>query len=524
MSAEERGRGGKKMLLTRKWTVVLLALGVLSAVRHIALSQEMKPGVTASFASDEPVVTHHQVTIHGQTLGYSARVGYLSIRDEEQVVRARMFYVAYVLDRPENAPQRPLLFAWNGGPGSNASLLELDAMGPLRLNKQPGPSNPRKPATLVANEDTWLQFADLVFVDPINTGYSYATTPEFLKEFLNDQGDADSIAEFIRLYRVHFALQTAPLYIMGESYGTFRAAGVADILGKRRILLDGVVMLSTVLNFEESHSPDLSPVFLLPNYAATAFVQHRLNPELEVSLTKTVDQAQHWAETEYLADLFAGDRLSAERKKAAAQKLAQYTGIPSETWEQANLRLGPDQFAADVLGPAKKEYVGHYDTTIVGKLGHPGEPYNVSADPSLDNGVDAMVYGYLRDELGWKTDAFYAGPFGGGYPSPPSFRADWMSVRWNRGYGYADRGAALADALEQNPGLRVFIAHGYFDLSTPFAATEYVVSHLDLSPDARKRITFVRYEGGHAAYIAPAVRKQFSEDVSAFVAAGASSR
>jgi carboxypeptidase C (cathepsin A) len=508
----------------RKCLVVLLALSPLCILPNVALSQEMKPGVTASFASDEPVVTHHQVTIHGQTLGYTARVGYLSIRDEEQVVRARMFYVAYVLDRPTNSAQRPLLFAWNGGPGSNASLLELDAMGPQRLNKQPGPSNPRKPATLVDNEETWLQFADLVFVDPINTGYSYATTPEFLKDFLNDQGDADSIAEFIRLYRVHFALQTAPLYIMGESYGTFRAAGVADILGKRRIPLDGVVLLSTVLNFEESRSPDLSPVFLLPNYAATAFVQHRLSPELEVNLAKTVEQAQQWAQTEYLADLFAGDRLSPERKKAAALKLAQYTGIPSETWEQANLRLEPDRFAVDVLGPARKEYVGHYDTTIVGKLGHPGEPYNVSDDPSLDNGVDAMVYGYLRDELGWKTDAFYAGPFGGGYPSPPSFRGDWMSVRWNRGVTYADRGAALADALQQNSGLRVLIAHGYFDLSTPFAATEYAISHLDLSPEERKRISFVRYEGGHAAYIAPAVRKQFAQDVAAFIAAASTKR
>jgi len=507
------------MPLLRKCIVSLLALSLPHMMRGIALSQEIRPGVTPSFSSDEPVVTHHQVMIHGQTLAYTARAGFLSIRDEEQTLRARMFYVAYVLDRPADAPPRPLLFAWNGGPGSNASLLELAAIGPKRLNKGPGPSNPRKPAALVENEETWLQFADLVFVDPINTGYSYALTPQYLEDFLNDQGDADSIAEFIRLYRVHFALQTAPLYIMGESYGTFRAAGVADILAKRRIPLDGVVMLSAVLNFEELSSPDLLQVFLLPNYTATAFIQHRLSPDLEASLPKTVEQAQHWAGTEYLAALFAGDTLSAERRKAAAQKLAQFTGIPSETWEQANLRIEPDQFAVDVLGPGKLEFAGHYDTSQVGKLAHPGEPYNVSDDPSLDNGVSAVIYSYLRDELGWKTDAFYAGAFGGGYPSPASFRADWMSERWNRGMSYADRGAALADALAKNPRLRVFIAHGYFDLSTPFAGTEYTISHLGLSPDQRKRISFVRYEGGHAAYIASAARKQFSKDVEAFIAA-----
>jgi carboxypeptidase C (cathepsin A) len=441
----------------------------------------------------------------------------MAIRDEEQTVHARMFYVSYTLDQTPSGPQRPQVFIWNGGPGSNACLLELAGLGPRRIDKAPGPSSPRHPSPLVDNEDTWLQFADLVFVDPINTGYSYATTPDYLKEFLNDKGDADSIAEFIRLYRQHFALQTSPLYLMGESYGTFRAAGVADVLAKRKIPLDGVIMLSTVLDLGRDSA--FSPVFLLPNYAATAFVHQRLKPELQSNLAQTVDQAQHWAETDYLAALVAGDRLPADRKKAIADGLARFTGIPSETWEQAGLKLSPDKFAEDVLGAGKLEYAAHYDTSMIGKLSHPGEPYNVDADPSLDNGVEGIVGTYLRDELGFKTDAFHAGPFGGGYPSPMSFRADWMSVRWNRGVEPDDRGAALADALQKTPGLRVFIAHGYYDLSTPFAATEYTLSHLDLAPSERQRITMVRYEGGHAAYIAPKVRARFSQDVQAFIAA-----
>ena len=485
---------------------------LLAALLPLAHAQDALPHPSP----DDPIVTHHQINLHGQTLAYTARAGFLSIRDEQQTTHARMFYVAYTLDQPATAPPRPLIFAWNGGPGSNAALLELGALGPRRIDKQPGPSNPHHPSPLIDNPDTWLQFADLVFVDPISTGYSYATTPDFLKDFLNDQGDADSIAEFIRVFRIHYAAQQSPLYIMGESYGTFRAAGVADILAKRKIPLDGAIILSCVLDFN-ANKDDLSSVFLLPNYTATAFAHHRLSPDLQANLDHTVDQSQHWAETDYLAALFQGDRLPAAQKSAIAQKLAHFTGIAAPMWEQSNLRLDPDTFAANVLGPDKLEFVGHYDTTITGKLAHKDDPYNVSADPSLDNGVDAIIYPYLRDELHWTSDAFYRGPFGGAYPSPSSFRGDWTSVRWNRAVEYADRSQALADALHTTPDLRVFIAHGYFDLSTPFAATEYTISHLHLSPTDRKRLTFVRYPGGHAAYITPAVRTQLEKDIQAFV-------
>ncbi len=514
----------KNTLCTIRIAAAVVALSSMLSLASGGRAQDAAPGVTRSFSEDEPVATHHEIHIHGQTLGYTARAGFLAIRDEEQVAHGRMFYVSYTLDHPASAPPRPLIFAWNGGPGSNAALLELAGLGPRRIDRAPGPSASRAPAPLVDNEDTWLQFADLVFVDPINTGYSYATSPEYLKDFLNDKGDEDSIAEFIRLYRVHNGLQLAPLYLMGESYGTFRGAGVADVLAQRKIPLDGVILLSCIFNMEASRDPDLSSVFLIPNYTATAWVHHRLSSELETNLEKTVNEAQHWAESDYLAALTEGDRLTPERKKTIAQQLERFTGIPAQTWEDANLKLDPDKFADTVLGTDKLEFAAHYDTSMTGKLSHKGEPYNVAADPSLDNGVDPVIYPYLRDELGFKTDASYAGPFGGGYPSPTSFRSDWMSQRWNRGIAYADRAAELADALAKNPSLRVFLSHGYYDLSTPFAATEYSISHLDLPPAERQRITMVRYEGGHAAYIAPKVRAQFSKDVQAFLAAAPASR
>jgi carboxypeptidase C (cathepsin A) len=513
----------KKTFSRFRIAAVAAALGFPLLLASAGRAQDAAPGMTRSFSEDEPVATHHEIHSHGQTLGYTARAGFIAIRDEEQVVHGRIFYVSYTLDRPASAPPRPLLFVWNGGPGSNAALLELAGLGPRRIDRAPGPSASKQPAPLVDNEDTWLQFADLVFVDPINTGYSYATSPEYLKDFLNDKGDEDSIAEFIRLYRVHNGLQLAPLYLMGESYGTFRGAGVADVLAKRKIPLDGVILLSCAFNLEGSHDPDLRSVFLIPNYTATAWVHQRLAPDLEANLEKTVNAAQRWAESDYLAALTEGDRITPEHKKAIAQQLARFTGIPAQTWVDSNLKLDEDQFADTVLGTEKLEFAAHYDTSMTGKLSHKGEPYNVAADPSLDNGIDPVIYPYLRDELGFKTDALYAGPFGGGYPSPTSFRSDWMSQRWNAGTTYADRAAELADALAKNPSLRVFLSHGYYDLSTPFAATEYSISHLDLAPAERQRITMVRYEGGHAAYIAPKVRAQFSKDAQAFVAAAPAS-
>jgi carboxypeptidase C (cathepsin A) len=480
------------------------------------------PGAPATkgLLDDEPIITHHNATLQGHSLSYTARTGYLSIRDEEQVVHGRIFYVSYTLDQPATAPPRPLLFAWNGGPGANASLLELGALGPRSIQGNVNSANPRLRPELVDNEDTWLQFADLVFVDPINTGYSYATAPEYLKEFLNDQGDADAMAEFIRLYRSHFELQRSPLFLAGESYGTYRAVGVAEILAHRDIPLNGIMLLSTTLNPNADESPDLSAVFLLPNYAATAFVHHRLAPNLQADLEQTINEVQHWAESDYLAALSRGDRLAPEQKAAIAQKLARYTSVGSDLWVKNGLILLPDQFAQEVLGSDKLEYVGHYDTRIIGKLTHKGEPYNVSKDPSLDNGVHDVILGYLRNELGWKIDALYAGPFGGRWPSPTSPRADWTAVRWDKDTdSYPDRGKVLAEALRSTPDLRVIIASGYYDFSTPFAATEYAVSHLNLDPELRKRISFVRYQGGHAAYMDPKVRVRIFQDMQAFITA-----
>jgi carboxypeptidase C (cathepsin A) len=467
-------------------------------------------------ADDEPVVTNHDIKLDGKTFSYVARAGFLSLRDPENRVRGRIFYTSYVVEQPAFSPPRPVVFVWNGGPGSNAGLLELGALGPLRLRRKDDPAAAADSASgLVDNQQTWLQFADLVFMDPIHTGYSYAATPEDEKEFLSDRGDAEAAAEFIRLYRVHYQVEKAPVFLMGESYGTFRAAGVAEILAKRNLPLNGIMMLSTIFDFETE--PDFSDMFILPNYTAAAFAHHRLAPDLEKDLTATVNESQRFAQSDYVDALIQGDQLSDERKKAVAEKLARFTGVSADLWIKNDLRIGIDLFATMVLDQDKSQYVGHYDTRVVGTMASPHAPYDVNTDPSLNNGIDAAIVPYLRDNLHWKSDALYAGPFGGRWPTPLSPRGDWTSVLWDRGAGTADRAKSLAEALRHYPNLHIIIANGYYDFSTPFFASEYAISHLQLAPSARSRIGIVRYAGGHAAYMDPRVREQMFEDARTLV-------
>ncbi len=473
--------------------------------------------LTSDLMEREPSIraSQHTVKVEGADFPYTATAGFLPIQDEQERIHAQMFFVYYAAGHKKASGPRPLVFVWNGGPGSNASLLELGALGPKRiLSAAEAGKNDR---TLVDNEETWLRFADLVFVDPVFTGYSYATTDEYQRTFLSDKGDADAMAEFIRIFRVHFQTQSAPVFLLGESYGTYRAVGVADLLLRRGIPVSGLMLLSTILKF--APDADIGSALILPNYTAAAFAQHKLDASYMKDLSTTVSESQRWAETTYISDLIQGDKLSIEEKEDASRTLEKLTGVDASIWLKANLRLTADDFAIDLLGPSRDRYVGHYDTRVVGTFDRAGASYDVSKDPSLDSGVESQIVPYLRNELGWKSDAFYAGPFGGRWPSPDSPRADWTSSRWDRSGNSIDRGPMLASAMLRAPRLRLLVASGYFDLSTPFAAADYTISHLALPTEARKRIRLVRYEGGHAAYLTAVVRHQFSHDAEAFVTA-----
>jgi len=431
-----------------------------------------------------------------------------------------MFYVSYTLERPKGAPPRPLTFAWNGGPGSPAATLHLAFLGPRRAKTIDEYQSPPPPYQLTDNDDTWLSFTDLVLVDPIGTGYSYPAKAEYLKDFWNVPGDIDSIGEFIRLYQSHFDCADAPLFIAGESYGTIRAAGLAKILTDRRLPLSGVILISMGnLIRSTAANDDLAPALILPSYTATAFFHKKLPADLQADLQTTLKQAEDWAQSDYLVALIKGDRLSPNDRDTVVKQLARFTGIDPAFVAKSNLRIGVDQFARQLLKDRGLE-VGHYGSNLTFKVTSENAPYDLWADPSLvSNGTSALIVAYLRSELGFNSDARYAGPWGGGWPSPRTPRADWTAFRFDFGPSGFNFNVAqdLADAMRRVPTMRVFVAHGYFDLVTPYFGAEYALSHMGLDQAARRNVVVKKYFGGHSMYTEKQTLTQMSNDIGEFI-------
>lgn len=517
-----------RMLLFAVVAVIAgLAIGVHRAAAAVPQSQStQKAGPTRT------VVTHHAIMVHGKAMKYTAHAGYITLRDHSRQPRAKIFFVAYSLDRAGNASPRPLTFLWNGGPGSPASMVELGMAGPRRAKLADEYKTPPPPYQLVDNEDTWLPFTDLVFVDPVGTGYSYPIKPAYGPEFWNTQGDIDSIAEFIRIYRERYERTQSPLFIGGESYGTLRAAGLARTLEEGResnfaggsggkIPLKGVILLSGSLNFSltAGFKPgnDLPYILYLPSYTATAFVHKKLSPELESNFHSTLQKAKEWAMTDYATALLQGDRLPAARRDAIAKQLARYTGLDLAFVKKCNLRVNLNQFASHLLGNQGLA-VGHYDTQVTYKA-PAGAPYNVLADKSLfGDGIGSLIVPYLRDELGFKTDAYYSGPFTYGWPPPATPRGDWLAIKWNHGSSRTlpDESTALAKAIQQNPALHVFWASGYFDPGAVFAS-QYVFDHMSLDAAQQARVEMKDYPGGHMIYLSGENRRRLSQDIKKFI-------
>ena len=311
-------------------------------------------------------------------------------------------------------------------------------------------------------------------VDPVGTGYSYVTKPEYLKDFWNTTGDIDSIGEFIRLYLTHYNQEDAPLFIAGESYGTTRAAGVAKILTDRRIALSGVILISmgNLAGRGNAGQEDLASALIIPSFTASAFFHKKLAPDLQTDLQATLRKAEAWAETDYAAALIKGDRLTPQEREVVVAQLARFTGLDPAYIAKTRLRISADQFARQLLKDQNLE-VGHYGANLTSKVTNPNAPYDLWTDPSLfSNGTSGLIVPYLRKELGFSNDARYAGPWGGGWPSPVSPRADWTGQRWDAGTaGRANVNVAadLADAMRRVPTMRVFLAQGYFDLVTPYS-------------------------------------------------------
>ena len=461
-----------------------------------------------------PVVTHHQITVNGKALKYTATTGRLPIKRDDGKIEAEMFFVAYTLDG-QDPSRRPLTFAFNGGPGSASVWLHMGALGPKKVVLQPDGFMPASPYRNEDNQYTALDKTDLVLVDAIGTGFSRAATPELSKKFWGVKGDIAAFGEFIRLYLSRYERWTSPLYMLGESYGTTRAAGVSGYLADHGISFNGIILLSTVLNFETlefTKTNDQPYELILPSYTMIAAYHKKLPPDLMQDLNKTRQEVEQWASNDYALALAKGDALApADRQKIVAE-LARYTGLSKEVVDEANLRIDVRTFTHYLLIDRKLR-VGRLDGRFTGP-----DPKGLMDTPFYDPTGSAILppftsvfNNYVRTELGYKTDTPYrvfAFQEGSGFE-----KWDWGSAI----EGFPDTATALREALTKNPYLKVLVMEGYYDLATPYYAANYTFDHLDLLPDYRKNIAFTTYNAGHMVYVQTQALAKFKEDVARFI-------
>ena len=352
-----------------------------------------------------------------------------------------------------------------------------------------------------------------MFVDPVGTGYSRPAKAEYGADFYQSRGDAESVAEFIRVYRTRFDAFAQPLFIMGESYGVTRAALVAEALERRGTSLAGVIMLGLALPLGDVAAATRTALGV-PTFTAAAFANKKLAADLQTDLQTALKAAEEWSEKEYAPALARRDSLSAEARDAIATQLSRFSGMPASRVDRATLRLTMERVSAGLL-ESEGRVVGRYDSRMTGARDTTQTMYDPTKDPSLKDILDGIsVIRYMRNVLGYKNDMNYQGPFGGGYPPPTAFRGDWMSVKWNRTVA-VNPSASLRAAMTTNPRLAVFISCGYYDMVCDYYGNEYTAR--TLAPEFAKRVTARSYAGGHAVYTDDRARLALKRDVAAFI-------
>jgi carboxypeptidase C (cathepsin A) len=459
-------------------------------------------------------VTDHEMTVGDRTLKYRATAGHMPLKDEAGKPRANFFFVAYdKAGEEQNVETRPITFVFNGGPGAAAIWLHLGTAGPKVVSLSPEGYPGTPPYRLVDNPTTWLNQSDLVFIDPVGTGYSRAAEGVKGEEFYGVQQDIDSVSEFIRLYLTRSRRWASPKFIAGESYGTTRAALLSEhLLDSKGIALNGVILISTVLSFQTisvNEANELPYQLFVPSYTACAHYHQKLPDDLQKDLGATLKEVEKWVTDVYAPALLRGDRLPADQRKAIVSAFARYTGLTEQFVDKANLRVSPFTFEKTLLADQHK-VIGRFDGRVTGAAIEPLDPHP-EHDPSLTQyvGVYAGTFNdYARRALKYESDLQYEYLTGRVQP--------W---NWGRGGngGWLYVGDNLRNAVVKHPGLKVLVCSGHYDLATPYFATDYTVSHLDVVPELRKNIRQTYYDGGHMMYHHRGSLEKLNKDVGDFI-------
>ncbi|MEM9347141.1 MAG: peptidase S10 [Planctomycetota bacterium] len=484
--------------MQHRYSLLLLA-SLLIPLSTLAQNDQAKDAAKAGPKQAEKTdsdwsVTEHEVTIDGKAVPYTAAAGTIQLKDDKEKTKANIFFISYT-GKHEGEPQdRPVMFCFNGGPGSSSVWLHMGCFGPRRVHMDEIGHAVGPPYELKDNAMSLLDTTDLVFIDPVSTGFSRVEEGTQPSEYHSVTGDINSVAEFIRLWITKNDRWLSPKYLAGESYGTTRAAGVANRLQSRGIDLNGVVLVSAVLSFQTlrfDEGNDLPYQLYLPTYTALAHYHGKLRKSLlDRDLPELLDEAEEWSRKVYGPALMQGASISGDDRKAIAEGLHLYTGLPVDLILDSDLRIPQWRFSDNLL-EEEGEVIGRFDGRIIGPDLDEATDNSGAKDPSyyrVAGGFTATFNDYVRGELGYETDMDYG---------------ILVGLRWNYDRAkssYLNVAGDLRKAMAENPKLRVYVAAGYYDLATPYHAAEYTINHSITHPHARERVTFGYFESGHMVF------------------------
>ena len=464
---------------------------------------------------EDSSVTQHSIRVNGQVIAYKAAAATLIIKNDSGAPIGSMYYTAYTRTDVRDVSQRPLAFIYNGGPGAASAWLHMGAFGPRRIMTSDAVPTPPPPYRLVDNANSLLDVTDMVFIDPIGTGFSKPVGKGTGKDFWGIDEDAKSLQQFIAQYVSRSGRWNSPKYLIGESYGTTRSAVLVNRLqGNEGMDFNGVVLISSVLDFETlNFAPghDVSYVLYLPSYAATA-AYHHVIPQ-PANLPAFLDTVRQYAAGPFTAALAKGSALGAEERQSVLRQLSAYTGLSADYLDKANLRVALGQYMAE-LQRSHGLTTGRLDARFTGPeadLLRENAEYDPQSN-AITGAYTAAINSYLRDELKYGGDQRYA--VGG--------EVHWNWSRGGREGGWRATpyvGGDLAAAIVSNPNLRVQVENGYYDMATPFFATEYTMDHLGLRPDLRSHIELKYYDAGHMMYLHEPDLAQLKSNIAQFIGA-----
>lgn len=462
----------------------------------------------------------HSIRVDGRKLEYTATAGRIVLKEDDDTKKASFFFTAYTKDGVDDPAERPIVFAFNGGPGSSSVWLHLGIFGPKRVVLDDKGNLEKLPGQLTDNEQTLLTHADLVFIDPVSTGFTRALEKDEERSYHHFEKDIESIGAFVRIYLTRFQRWASPKFLGGESYGTTRSVGLAGhLMARYGISLNGVILISSVLSFQTialdnasytfHRGNDLPYVVYLPSYAATAWFHGALSDSLQaMDLPDLLAEVEEFAETDYLLALQQGSRIDDDDAAAIAATVAKFTGLSREFVTKSNLRIEKFHFMKELLrdegltvGRLDSRYRG-VDRYAVGSM--------LEHDPALDvwmGPYTATFNDYIRRELGYESDLVYE------ILNPKVW--PWNYEKFQN--AYVEVSETLRDTMTKNPGMKVYVASGYFDLATPYFATDYTLAHLGIEEALEDNIEVSYFDAGHMMYVHRPSIERLGPELRAFI-------